>query len=143
MRLTHSNVLRGGVTARYWDPGTDEVDLSSNPKSVSLRFRIDSKGGGETEIEVNIRPKDFAPLLRAMSDTNREATIHAVGEELARQIAEQPQRDKRLAQSIRQGLIDLAKEKLDGAPEDDKEAKTVLSGLRRLIDEQVRSEDDS
>jgi hypothetical protein len=143
MRLTHSNVLRSGVTARYWSHGTDEVDLASNPKSLSIRFRIDSKGGGETEIELNIRPKDFPALLRAMSDTNREATIHAVGEELARQIAEQPQRDRRLAQSVRQGLIDLAKEKTDGAPADDKDAKTILSGLRRLIEEQVRSEEAS
>src|SRR2546422_8311616 len=77
MRLTHSNVLRSGVTARYWSHGTDEVDLASNPKSLSIRFRIDSKGGGETEIELNIRPKDFPALLRAMSDTNREATIRS------------------------------------------------------------------
>jgi hypothetical protein len=143
MRLTHSNVLRSGVTARYWASGTDEVDVSSNPKSVSIRFRIDSKGGGQTEVELNIRPKDFSALLRAMADTNRETTIHAIGEELARQIAQQPQHDRRLAQAVRQGLIDLAKQRYDSAPDDDKDAKTILYGVRRLIEEQIRNEDGS
>jgi hypothetical protein len=144
MRLTHSSVRRSGVTSRYWSPGTDEVDLSSTPRSLSVRFHIDSKGGGQTEIELNVRPKDFPALLRAMSDTNREATIHAVGEELARQIAEQPQRDRRLANYVRQNLIDLAKEKYEtaGAGEDH-EAKALFYGIRRLIEEQIRNEERS
>jgi hypothetical protein len=144
MRLTHSTVLRSGVTARYWLPGTDEVDLTSTPKSLSIRFHIDSKGGGQTEIELNIRPRDFSLLLRAMSDTNREATIQAVGEELARQIAEQPQRDRRLANFVRQNLIELAKEKYETARAgEDQDAKALLYGLRRLVEEQVRSEERS
>ena len=79
-----------------------------------------------------------------MSDTNREATIHAVGVELARQIAEQPQRDRQLATFVRRNLIELAKEKYESAPAgEDNDARILFYGIRRLIEEQIRNEERS
>ena len=52
--------------------------------TLDIRLTINSKGGGYTDIEVEIRPEDFALLLRGMLVQDRKHTLRTIASEIAR-----------------------------------------------------------
>jgi hypothetical protein len=90
MLLDNSTVKRAGVTAKYWTHGTNDIDLDVGMSAINLSFAIDSKGGGQTQIELEIRHEDFAVILATMSAANRQAALLAMCNELARCVKEHP-----------------------------------------------------
>jgi|GEM_PF-3731809 len=68
-RLLKSRVRRAGVTAKYWAEENTEVDFTVDPeeKVLNFFFAIPSKGGGETEVNLQIGSFDFEFILDRLS----------------------------------------------------------------------------
>jgi hypothetical protein len=64
--LQHSRVFRGGVTARLLDYETSDIRVFNKGDRLEVEFFIDSKGGGQTNLLVEISEKDFPILVKAM-----------------------------------------------------------------------------
>jgi hypothetical protein len=62
---------------------------------------MSSKGGGQTDVQMEIRPDDFTTLIELMCLVDRQAAMEALSAELSRQIGTQPQRDENAASTAR------------------------------------------
>ena len=133
--LQDAIVQRGGVTARYYTEETREVLCSAKDK-IELLLKISSKGGGTTEVLVKIGPRDFATLIKMMCAVDRQSTMNTMAAELAREVAQQPERDAALAQGARKAVVDLAQKKVWQGPVGDRDVKNlILNGVRKLVEE--------
>lgn len=138
--LRKTVVRRSGQTARYW---TNEptavrlrVDHGDGTSALILSFKLNSKGGGRTEVEVEVGPEDFADVVSAMADRSRAAAMTAMTTELAKQVAAQAEFDGYAAARARQDMVNLAKQKVEAAGDDDRDAKTLVhKQVRRLAQE--------
>jgi len=136
--LKDAKVRRGGVTAHYWYETIDHVDLAAKD-ALHLRFSMASKGGGHTQVQMEIGPEGFPTLLEMMSIVDREAAMLAMAQELSRQIATQSERNHRLVSNTRSAV---AEEILNAArnnflakpPGQDGEERTIFGGVRKIID---------
>ncbi|WP_375461406.1 hypothetical protein [uncultured Enterovirga sp.] len=81
--LSKSNVLRAGVTAAYWSPGTSKISVSGSKLGVSANFIIASKGGGRTQIKVNINPEDFEHIVTEMMKSDPAKALKAMSTAIA------------------------------------------------------------
>jgi hypothetical protein len=50
--------------------------------SIWFFFAMPSKGGGDTEVKLEVPKDDFRNVMRAMSAASEDATVRAVGETL-------------------------------------------------------------
>ena len=76
-------VKRGGITARTWTPVNHPVTLNhSQGDSVSIRFMMDSKGGGVTEVLVEVDRESFGAFVQHMMAADRNAALKAFGHAL-------------------------------------------------------------
>lgn len=85
MRLQHSKVKRGGVTANYWYGETETITATTTKGGLEFRFTLPSKGGGETDVLITVGAEDLRPLLKdiasslpALADTFAESVHVAV-----------------------------------------------------------------
>lgn len=82
-------VKRGGLTANYWSGRGNNVRLKHKegsgdvPSHVQIRFIMASKGGGDTEVQVEIDADSFDDLAKAMASTSREQAAKSFGAALA------------------------------------------------------------
>jgi hypothetical protein len=70
-------VNRGGVTANYWYDTGIKAKADVFGEELKIRFQLDSKGGGITQVQVNIARSSFQELLEGMLDCDFEHTINA------------------------------------------------------------------
>ena len=93
--LRNSTVLRKPLSggARTWNQADRVSELSletrysnSDGKDMRLSFTM-SASGGYTNIRVYVDTKDYADILKAMCDVDRETTMAAMAVELARQLS--------------------------------------------------------
>ena len=137
--LKGTRVQRGGVTARRWYETIPFVRLTAATE-LQISFSIDSKGGGQTQLQLEIGPEDFPTLVEAMSLVDRQAAMQAMAAELSRQIATQPERNQRLLRRTEsktgQRIVELARQKYQNKPvgEDERE-RIVLDGVSELLAE--------
>jgi hypothetical protein len=137
--LKGTTVRRGGVSARYWYETIRSVAVSA-ASELRLSFSMSSKGGGYTQVQMEIRPEDFSTIVEMMSLVDRQAAMEAMAAELTRQVATQPMRDEQaVEQASRQArseVQELARQKYLSKPsgEDDYE-RTVNIGVRQIISE--------
>jgi hypothetical protein len=96
--LNHTTVWRGGVTAKYWYGAINYVSISS-ASELRFRFTMPSKGGGDTNVEMQVGPEDFPTILEAMMLVDRQAAMEAMSIELSRQVSAQRERRKSLLRS--------------------------------------------
>jgi hypothetical protein len=75
---------RGGVTANYWYESGIKVDAEVQNGEVKLRLRPDSKGGGTTDVRVNIDPPSFQLLIERMLECDFDHAANAFGRSLIR-----------------------------------------------------------
>ncbi len=151
--LQDTVISRCGKTARHTNEETRSVRLSmtagvDEPSKMRLFFLISSKGGGKTEIYVDIGPQDFAHLLEAMVDAARLPTMSAMAALLAKQLGEQPKHDNATRARGRNDLVELAKDKYENAPSDDDAApqlvyKEVSKLAKELREQGDRSEENA
>lgn len=72
VKLDDATVYRGGVTAKTLDYETKDCSFEYNRyrKTVEFRFRIASKGGGDTSILLRIGEKDIPKILQPIAENN-------------------------------------------------------------------------
>ena len=124
--LHAAKVLRGGRTARYMSYETSKVKLYTNDGALRYSFRMDSKGGGTTVVWLDIGPEDFAAILEAMIDADRQQAMATMSAELAEQTAAQPIHDERHVAEGRDSLLRLARKKYDDAPQGSDDAERFI-----------------
>jgi hypothetical protein len=137
--LQDTIVRRAGVTARQWHLETREVRCGSEGNKIEFLCRIKSKGGGTTEVLVQIGSQDFATLVGAMCEADRHSAMTTMAAALAREIAQQTGRDATLVQEARKSVVDLAQEKVwQASPGDNDVQKLICNGVKKLVEELSR-----
>lgn len=68
-QLKNTKIYRGGKTANSLNLESQQCSFHANPKrqSLDLRFELKSKGGGITEVLIQIGKDDFPALLEAIA----------------------------------------------------------------------------
>ncbi len=82
--LNHTIVYRGGLTSSYWNFETREcyISIDTTTQCLSVNFDISSKGGGITQIRLDIGQKDFIKVFQSIIDEVPE-TINIFSELLS------------------------------------------------------------
>jgi hypothetical protein len=133
--LQDANVRRAGVTARQWSLETREVRCGSEGKKIEFLCQISSKGG-TTEVLIQIGPQDFATVVGAMCEADRQSAMTTIAAQLAREVAQQLTRDATLIQEARKSVVDLAQKKVWQAPAGDNDSQRLIcNGVRKLVEE--------
>jgi hypothetical protein len=137
--LVAASIWRGGRTAPYKSLGTYHVNIEADVrlKNLNIKFSIKSKGGGTTEIDLKMKPIDFATVIAAMVEVDRQSAMEAMSNELARQIGDQPSHDAALMAKGRHSLRRQAQRELQILSNESKAAarftlETVEALLERL-----------
>lgn len=144
-KLKAASVERGGVTARYVTLETREVelDLNGNGKAVRFEFCLNSKGGGETQVYLNVGASDLSSILEKMAKVDRQATMAAMATELARQVGEQPSHDAKNETQGRYSVIFEAESEHFNAPKEKKDFENfVVQRVRRLVEKLEEEEEE-
>ncbi len=83
--LNHTVVYRGGFTSSYWNLETRKCYISVDTinQHLSVNFDISSKGGGVTQIRLDIGQKDFIKMFQSITEEMPE-TINIFSELLSR-----------------------------------------------------------
>jgi hypothetical protein len=134
--LVAASIWRGGLTASHKSLETRHVDIEAD-RRLTVSFCISSKGGGTTEIDLHIGSRDFATIISAMVEADRQSAMEAMSNELARQIGEQPSHDAALMAKGRHSLRRQAQRELHSLSNESKAAarftlETVEALLERL-----------
>lgn len=130
--LKETKVQRGGVTARHWSGTIQSVSLTA-ASELRLSFVMASKGGGESDVQMQIGPGDFPTLLEAMCIVDRQAAMAAMAIELSRQVALQPQRNREIRKRTAAKILEAAQEQYYAKPtgQDDRE-QTIMNGVKEI-----------
>jgi hypothetical protein len=133
--LTDTVVRRGGSTARQWYQTVHSVGVRA-ADGLRITFSISGNKGGQTDIQMDIGPKDFPTLVEAMCLVDRQAAMEAMASEISRQVQTQPERDNALADKAITDLQNLAQDKYNRKPHgQDEQEKIVLDGVKALVAE--------
>jgi hypothetical protein len=73
---------RGGVTASYWYESGIKCEAEILESELKIRFELDSKGGGKTQVQIDVERKSFQELLELMLECDFEYTVNAFGKSL-------------------------------------------------------------
>lgn len=137
-RLQATEVYRGGSTARQLIRETRKVEVepSDDKNALQISFSMDSKGGGVTIVHVDIGPEDFSTMLDTMVSIDRQTAISAMANELAKQIAKQPEYDAKIADSTLDSVKSAAFMKYLRAPAENRETEDFThKQVNKLIGE--------
>jgi hypothetical protein len=72
---------RGGVTSPRWYQTGIPVSLRLD-EELTLRFCIDSKGGGKTDLKINVATDSYESLITGMLECDFDGTIRAIARSL-------------------------------------------------------------
>ncbi len=132
--LNNAKVHRGGRTARFLVLETGQVDLTSTAQSIRFHHFLNSKGGGQTEVALDVGPKDFPQVIEMMIKVDRQGTMSAIAAELLRQVDLQPVHDAKMAALARDSVRSAAQQKYNAAPHgDDDTERLILNSVTKLI----------
>lgn len=81
-KLNNSSVRRAGVTAPYWNHGTSNISAKGNNK-LEFDFKLASKGGGTTMVQVQIAPDDFEAVIEEMMKCDQARALKVMSEAIA------------------------------------------------------------
>ena len=68
---------RGGVTSSTWYETAIPVSVSMDQKKITLRVVLDSKGGGQTDVIIEVPPSEFQMMLSQMFNADFNTTALA------------------------------------------------------------------
>ncbi len=133
--LKDTEVKRGGVTARRWSGTINSVEIDA-ASEIHLSFVMNSKGGGEFDVQVRIGPADFPTLVEVMSLVDRQAAMQAMSQELSRQVSVQPERNRKIRKRTAQLILEAAQKKYVKKPYgQDEQELTVRDGIEQILQE--------
>ena len=73
---------RGGVTSNYWYESGIKCQAEAFGNELKIRLKLDSKGGGTTQVQINVERKSYQELLDLMLQCDFEQTVIAFGKSL-------------------------------------------------------------
>lgn len=82
-------VHRGGVTANNWYESGIKARAQTFGGDLNIRFDLDSKGGGKTDVRVNVGRTSYQELMEMMLECDFELTVNAFGKALVSRQASQ------------------------------------------------------
>jgi hypothetical protein len=115
-KLSSSKVYRAGRTARSWNYETDSVSVGTAKSAARLNFNLSSKGGGITEVQLEIGAQDFPAVIRTMLFANRTTTMQAIAAALATELANQSEQDRLIKRRARESVVEAADLAFSQAP---------------------------
>ncbi len=140
--LKHSQIYRGGETARNLTPESVDVTVARNYSSlegIKLSFSLASKGGGTTKVEIRIGSKDFPAIISEMmrgDGKQRQISMEAMANLLAQEISKQPRYDGINEYVGRKSVVSAAENAYKNAPEPYKPAEELtLKKVKKLVDD--------
>ena len=99
--LEHSEVLRSGRSTRYLTKEGTKIWASSTKDSwgknlVRLDFSIASKGGGTTNVFIDIDPRDFEDIVDCFVNCDRNSMLPVLIKFTGKLLAEENERLKNI-----------------------------------------------
>jgi hypothetical protein len=70
--------FRSGETAPRWSDDPCKEKLTHKTDQILFNFSMPSKGGGVTEVKLEVTSESFEDVAKAMNDANRNATVRAL-----------------------------------------------------------------
>jgi hypothetical protein len=71
--------VRCGLTGRVWSHDPSNERLTHKDRQILFSFRMPSKGGGVTFVELRITSDSFEAIAKGMIAADRGAAIRAFG----------------------------------------------------------------
>jgi hypothetical protein len=68
LELEDSDVRRAGVTSSRWSYATSSITVTAE-ESLDFRFKVSSKGGGETDIMLSVGKDDIPCLIELIANS--------------------------------------------------------------------------
>lgn len=134
--LKQAKVYRGGTSSPYRRHETSQVYLTRFGEACRLSFTISSKGGGTTEIYVDIGPDDFREVATMMTLADRLSGTNALSAVLAEALAKQRDIEENIRKRAHQEVVEFAENKYDDAPFDDNSLEELVKiRVQRLVSE--------
>jgi hypothetical protein len=95
-----------------------------------------SKGGGESDVQMQIGPADFPLLVEAMCTVDRHAAMAAMAIELSRQVDLQPQRNNAIRKRTAARILEAAEKKYRVKPTgQDTRERLIMEGIKEITGE--------
>ena len=142
--LPHSRLFRAGRTAKQWSVLSTELSMTARSRGLELAFGMPSKGGGITDVKIELDADDFYSLILEMVAAERQAALVAMTAILAQEIAAQPGRDDMLRRKGREDIRDAADRAWFSAPYNENGSqKLVRDSVRQFINEMKAAESES
>ena len=70
--------FRKGEKSSRWSNDPDREQLTHTNNQVLLNFSMPSKGGGFTEVQLQVTSESFEALVQSMIDANQNAAVRAL-----------------------------------------------------------------
>ena len=126
-QLKNTIVRRGGETAKNWYETIDYVSLKTAER-VRITFSMSSKGGGRTDVQVEIPSADFRQILEAMCTVDQQTALEAMSE-VMRDVnpqAASKAMSKAFERKGEQRIHDAAREKYFAKPRGQRDEKDLM-----------------
>ena len=137
-QLQGTIVRCGGATARQWYETISDVHVKSAER-LRINFTMASKGGGNTDVQLEIPPASFSTILAAMSEVDREAALEAISLELSRQLSSEARRATVFKREGEYRVLQAARKRYRAKEPDKCEPeKTIYQGIAEIIGELER-----
>jgi len=133
-KLRSAKIYRAGRTARTWNYESDDAKIGTVKEAVRVNFNLNSKGGGVTEVQLQIGAQDFAVLVSVMLSADRGAAMQVIAAALAGEVAKQPDFDRQAIRRGRESVREAAELAYSQAPSGKDHAERLT---RDVVDQLV------
>lgn len=73
--LKHATVSRSGVTVNHYNFETSKASVSATDDWLRFHFVMASKGGGNTDVQLEVGALDFPLVLKLIAASGPEARV--------------------------------------------------------------------
>jgi hypothetical protein len=112
-KLDYAFVYRAGQTARSLNQESTDVLFSAKGNEIRFDFKLRSKGGGISDVQMTVGSWNFPTLLSSMLAIDRELVMCEMAKLLAAEIERQPQLDRATKQLGREAVRKAARDAYD------------------------------
>ena len=142
LKLESAKLYRAGRTARSWSHETDDVKVGTVKEAIRLNFNLNSKGGGITQVQLEVGAQDFAALVSVMLSADRGTATQVIAAALASEIAKQPEYDRQTIRRGRESVRQAAELAYTQAPTGKDHAEKLTSDMVDQLIAQLNSADE-
>jgi hypothetical protein len=142
IKLDSARVSRGGRTSNTWTREPTEVRLYD--KALALKFSLRSKGGGITDVLLEVDSVDFSSVLASMLKCDRKKTLQLIASTLKDEIEREAELEQAKVRAIRRSVVEAAERAFREAPEGRDHAERLTRDMvTQLVDQLDKADDES